>query len=179
VIAFTGGYHGLGYGALEVTGIRWFHEPFQQHLRDFTSTGFPILTAIDARLEGKRDTGWTDPVSRTVRALFGSHRGANRQTIRQRPIRCLVVEPCQGRGGEVVPPLDFLRMLRQVCDTYKILLMFDEIYTGFNRTGTLFASDRFGVYPDSSAWKRTLPQDSALGLRRAGRDDGRMATLSR
>jgi 4-aminobutyrate aminotransferase-like enzyme len=60
----------------------------------------------------------------------------------------MVVEPCQGRGGEVVPPLDFLRMLRQVCDTYKILLVFDEIYTGFNRTGALFASDLFGVYPD-------------------------------
>jgi 4-aminobutyrate aminotransferase-like enzyme len=60
----------------------------------------------------------------------------------------VVVEPCQGRGGEVVPPLDFLRMLRQVCDTYKILLVFDEIYTGFNRTGALFASDQFGVFPD-------------------------------
>ena len=70
------------------------------------------------------------------------------QAIRQRPIGCIVVEPCQGRGGEVVPPLDFLRMLRQLCDTYKILLVFDEIYTGFNRTGALFASDQFGVYPD-------------------------------
>ena len=59
-----------------------------------------------------------------------------------------MVEPCLGRGGEVVPPLDFLRMLRQLCDTYKILLVFDEIYTGFNRTGALFASDQFGVYPD-------------------------------
>jgi 4-aminobutyrate aminotransferase-like enzyme len=39
-------------------------------------------------------------------------------------------------------------MLRQVCDTYKILLVFDEIYTGFNRTGALFASDQFGVFPD-------------------------------
>lgn len=48
----------------------------------------------------------------------------------------------------MVPPLDFLRMLRQLCDTYKILLVFDEIYTGFNRTGALFASDQFGVYPD-------------------------------
>ena len=70
------------------------------------------------------------------------------QAIRQRPIGCIVVEPCQGRGGEVVPPLDFLRMLRQLCDAYKILLIFDEIYTGFNRTGALFASDLFGVYPD-------------------------------
>jgi 4-aminobutyrate aminotransferase-like enzyme len=60
----------------------------------------------------------------------------------------MLVEPCQGRGGEVIPPLDFLRMLRNLCDTYKILLVFDEIYTGFNRTGALFASDQFGVFPD-------------------------------
>ena len=50
VIAFTGGYHGLGYGALEVMGIRWFREPFQQHLRDFT-TWLPYPHCYRCRLE--------------------------------------------------------------------------------------------------------------------------------
>jgi 4-aminobutyrate aminotransferase-like enzyme len=44
--------------------------------------------------------------------------------------------------------LDFLRLLRSICDTYKILLIFDEIYTGFNRTGSLFACEQYGVSPD-------------------------------
>ena len=52
------------------------------------------------------------------------------------------------RGGELVPPLDFLRMLRAVCDTHRVLLILDEIYTGFNRTGALFACEHFGVVPD-------------------------------
>ena len=148
VIAFTGGYHGLGYGALEIMGIRWFREPFQQHLRDFT-TWLPYPHCYRCpfgRLEGYRLDGSRFPncASSCLEAIEDQIVLA----IRQRPIGCMVVEPCQGRGGEVVPPLDFLRMLRQVCDTYKILLIFDEIYTGFNRTGALFASDQFGVYPD-------------------------------
>ena len=58
------------------------------------------------------------------------------------------MEPIQGRGGEIVPPLDFLRLLRKICDTHKILLLLDEIYTGLNRTGALFACEHFGVVPD-------------------------------
>jgi 4-aminobutyrate aminotransferase-like enzyme len=58
------------------------------------------------------------------------------------------VEPMQGRGGCVVPPRDFLRLLRQICDEQKILLIADEILTGFNRTGALFACEHSGVVPD-------------------------------
>ena len=148
VIAFNGGYHGLGYGALEVMGIRWFREPFQQHLRDFT-TWLPYPHCYRCpfgRLEGYRLDGSRFP--NCASSCLGAIEDQIAQAVRQRPVGCIVVEPCQGRGGEVVPPLDFLRMLRQVCDTYKILLVFDEIYTGFNRTGALFASDQFGVFPD-------------------------------
>jgi 4-aminobutyrate aminotransferase-like enzyme len=69
-------------------------------------------------------------------------------TIRQREIGCIIVEPIQGRGGEIVPPRDFLRMLRHICDDEKLLLIVDEIYTGFNRTGKLFACEHFNIAPD-------------------------------
>ena len=148
VIAFTGGYHGLGYGALELMGIPWFRAPFQQHLRDFASwIPYPYCFRCPfGRTEGHRLHGSRFP--NCASSCLESIEDQIAQTIRQRPIGCMVLEPCQGRGGEVIPPLDFLRMLRSLCDTYKILLVFDEIYTGFNRTGTLFASDQYGVFPD-------------------------------
>src|ERR1700730_15666128 len=148
VIGFTGGYHGLGYGALEVIGIRWFREPFQQQLRDFaTLIPYPNCYRCPfGRSEGYRLDGSRFP--NCASSCLTAIEDQIVQTIRQRPIGCILVEPCQGRGGEVVPPLDFLRMLRQICDAYKILLVFDEIYTGFNRTGRLFASDQFAVFPD-------------------------------
>ena len=148
VIAFEGGYHGLGYGALELMGIPWFRQPFQQHLRDFTSwIPFPYCFRCPfGRTEGHRLHGSRFP--NCANSCLESIEDRIVRTVRQRPVGCMVVEPCLGRGGEVVPPLDFLRMLRKLCDTYKILLVFDEIYTGFNRTGALFASDQFGVFPD-------------------------------
>ena len=68
--------------------------------------------------------------------------------IRQREIGSIIVEPIQGRGGDIVPPRDFLRMLRHICDEEKLLLIVDEIYTGLNRTGKLFACDQFDIAPD-------------------------------
>ena len=147
-ICFSGGYHGLGYGALEVIGIRWFREPFVRQLRDFaTMIPYPNCYRCPfGRSEGYRLEGSRFP--NCASSCLAAIEDQIVQAIRNRQIGCILVEPCQGRGGEIVPPLDFLRMLRQICDTYKILLVFDEIYTGFNRTGTLFASDQFGVYPD-------------------------------
>jgi 4-aminobutyrate aminotransferase-like enzyme len=71
-----------------------------------------------------------------------------RAEIARREIGAILVEPIQGRGGEIVPPKDFLRLLRRICDEEKILLIADEIYTGFNRTGRLFACDHSDVVPD-------------------------------
>jgi 4-aminobutyrate aminotransferase-like enzyme len=148
VISFTSGYHGLGYGALEVMGIPFFRAPFEKQLRDYavqvpypSCFRCPFDQQGGYRLEGAR-------FPNCANACLESIEGRIVESIRQREIGCIVVEPCQGRGGEVVPPLDFLRLLREICNTYKILLVFDEIYTGFNRTGTLFACDQFGVYPD-------------------------------
>jgi 4-aminobutyrate aminotransferase-like enzyme len=60
----------------------------------------------------------------------------------------VIVEPIQGRGGIVVPPDDFLPKLRRFCDAHGLLLIFDEIYTGFCRTGRWFACEHWGVVPD-------------------------------
>ncbi len=69
----------------------------------------------------------------------------------------IMVEPIQGEGGVRVPPVSFLRGLRQLCDQHGLLLIFDEVQTGFARTGEMFAYQRTGVVPD------VMPLAKALG----------------
>jgi 4-aminobutyrate aminotransferase-like enzyme len=126
MVAFTGGYHGLGYGALNATHRPFFRAPFQSQLGRFGRFApFPKcaddLPPLRARLH---------------KMLAGQRCGA------------VVVEPIQARGGINVPPLDFLPMLRDLCDQHGALLILDEIYTGFGRTGKWFACEESGVMPD-------------------------------
>ena len=63
-------------------------------------------------------------------------------------VACIIVEPISGNGGNIVPPPDYFPRLRRLCDEHGILLIFDEVQTGFGRTGHMFAADHFGVRPD-------------------------------
>lgn len=119
-VAFEGAYHGLGLGALDATWRADFKRPFAARL--------PGLTAF-ARY------GDADDVLRAAGACPA-------------PVGCVLVEPVQGRGGERVPPEGFLRRLREICDARGWLLVADEVYTGFGRTGRLFACEHEGVVPD-------------------------------
>ena len=129
VLAFAGAYHGLSYGALEVCGIPKFRKPWNEQLRAATTfVRFP-----DPR-EPKSHERILDIVRKTLR--------------RDRKIGALIVEPIQGRAGVIVPPEGFLRGLRAACSETDTVLILDEIYTGFGRTGTMFACEREGVRPD-------------------------------
>ena len=148
VLAFTGGYHGLGLGALSTAGIPYFREPFRAQLKDFATLlpfphcyRCPFGVREDFRLEGR------DCPNCSSSCLELLHDELEK-LIPQREIGCILVEPVQGRGGCVVPPRDFLPLLRTVCDEHKILLIADEIFTGFNRTGALFACEHSSVVPD-------------------------------
>ena len=148
VISFEGGFHGLGFGALEVIGIPAFREPFQSQLARF-AVRLPYPNCFRCpfgRTEGFRLEG--NPFPNCSTSCLEELQKQVVTTLRQREIGCILVEPVQGRGGEVVPPRDFLRMLRHVCDDEKVLLILDEIYTGFNRTGKLFACEHFDIKPD-------------------------------
>jgi acetylornithine/succinyldiaminopimelate/putrescine aminotransferase len=81
----------------------------------------------------------------TVRLPFG---GEEIEHINSGDIGAVLVEPIQGRGGKVVPPPEFLPRLRKWCDDHGALLIFDEIYTGFLRSGKMFACEWDGVVPD-------------------------------
>jgi 4-aminobutyrate aminotransferase-like enzyme len=126
VIAFTGAYHGLGYGALNATHREFFRKPFQPQLREFARfVPFPTKAADLATVEFQ------------IRHL-----------IRREWIGAILVEPVQARGGINVPPPEFLPLLRKLCDEFNALLIADEIYTGFGRTGKWFASEHSGTTPD-------------------------------
>jgi 4-aminobutyrate aminotransferase-like enzyme len=127
VVAFGGGYHGLGYGSLLGAGIPWFREPFEGQ-----------LAAVTDRLPFPRE-GIAESLQ-TFRTALAAVDGAQ--------VAAVLVEPVQGRGGIVVPPAGFLAELRAWCDRHGVVLIFDEIYTGFFRTGKWFACERDGVVPD-------------------------------
>ena len=126
VIAFEGAYHGLGYGALAATHREHFRNPFKKQLSKFGHFApFPITAKELAETETQ------------LKALFKNH-----------PIGAMLVEPIQGRAGLRVPPAKFLRMLRSLCDQHDALLIYDEIYTGFGRTGEWFACEHSSSFPD-------------------------------
>jgi len=128
VIAFKGGYHGTGYGALNATHRAHFRAPFRDQLRQFGHfVGFPTAH---------------DPASLPM------VESEIRRVLRQREIGAILVEPIQVRGGINIPPKGFLKMLRRLCDDHKALLIADEIYTGFGRTGDWFACEHERVVPD-------------------------------
>jgi 4-aminobutyrate aminotransferase-like enzyme len=126
VIAFQGGYHGLGYGTLNTTHRDFFRGPFRLQLKEFGHfVQFPTraadLPVVETLMRRHFQRGWVGAV---------------------------LVEPIQARGGINVPPPGFLPLLRRLCDEHKALLVLDEIYTGFGRTGKWFACEHSGVIPD-------------------------------
>jgi 4-aminobutyrate aminotransferase-like enzyme len=131
VIAFEGAYHGLGYGALNATHRRHFRQPFQSQLGRFGHfVPYPGMGP-----QPKRRT--LQSVERRLRQIF-----------RREKIGAVLVEPIQARGGINLPPPEFLPLLRQLCDEYRALLVLDEIYTGFGRTGKWFACEHVRTIPD-------------------------------
>ncbi|HEV3089605.1 MAG TPA: aspartate aminotransferase family protein [Candidatus Elarobacter sp.] len=149
-LAFLGAYHGLSLGALEVAGIDKFRAPF-------------------APLVADRATFLPYPGAETTAE---SALGAVREALAREPeIGAVIAEPVQGRGGVIVPPQRWLRGLRAICDERGLLLILDEIYTGFGRTGTMFACEREAVVPDllcvGKALAGGVPLSATLGTARA------------
>ncbi|MBC7121619.1 MAG: aminotransferase class III-fold pyridoxal phosphate-dependent enzyme, partial [Candidatus Methanosuratus sp.] len=63
-------------------------------------------------------------------------------------VAAILIEPVQGEGGYIVPPVRYIKALKDLCEKNEILLIFDEVQTGFGRTGKMFATEHFGVVPD-------------------------------
>jgi 4-aminobutyrate aminotransferase/(S)-3-amino-2-methylpropionate transaminase len=149
VLAFTGAYHGLTYGALALTDRGHFRAPFADQLNPHVVRApFPAGPGADAdEALGAVDAALDGPGGEQVGAV--------------------IVEPIQGRGGIVEPPPGFLPGLAERCRARGILLIFDEIYTGCGRTGDWFAFEHEGVVPDllclGKSMSGALPISACLG----------------
>ena len=136
VIAFAGAYHGTGYGALNLTHREHFRLPFLRQLREF---GHFVSFPFD-------DSGPASPTETTL--ALDQVESQIQKRFRRSKIGAILVEPVQVRGGINIPPPAFLPMLRRLCDEHHALLILDEIYTGFGRTGKWFACEHSATEPD-------------------------------
>ena len=155
LISFTGAFHGRTYGAMSLTSSKVkqragfgpllpevYHVPYATCYRCDYGKSYPdcrlfCVSAIEDRLFGRE----VDP--RDVAALF--------------------VEPVLGEGGYVVPPPDYLRALRALCDKHGILLVCDEVQCGIGRTGKMFATHHAGIEPDILLTAKGLGSGMPIG----------------
>lgn len=138
VLRFSGGYHGLTYGALALTDGDHFRAPFAAQLGSVAvQAPYPYCYRCPIGLSFPScNIACFELIERVLDGPEGRDVGA------------VIVEPVQGRGGDVPAPLEWLRLLRDACDRRNLLLIADEIYTGFGRTGRWFACERAGIAPD-------------------------------
>jgi len=133
------GYHGVGFGGISVGGIAPNRDTFAAqllpHIDHLAHTHDPSRNAFS---RGRPAFGaeFADDLERIVRE-HGAH-----------TIAAVIVEPVAGSTGVLIPPVGYLERLRALCDQYGILLIFDEVITGFGRTGAAFGATTFGVRPD-------------------------------
>ena len=169
ILAFEGSYHGLTLGSLAVTGREDFRAPFRGRLHDRVAFApFPWDGGPAGRPDGDRSGRRGGPVS-TEAVLDEVERILSGSGPFDDPVGAVIVEPIQGRAGVRVPPPGFLSRLAELARSAGALLVFDEIFTGLGRTGTLFALDHEGVVPDLLCLGKALgggfPLSACLGPR--------------
>ncbi len=154
IIAFFGAFHGRTYGAVTLTASRAKYRvqmgpflPGVHHVR------YPYCFRLCSHGPGE-----PCPIAagQDLDLLFQT-------VVPPESVAAIVVEPIQGEGGYVVPPDGFLRKLREICDTHGILLVADEVQTGFGRSGRMFAVEHAGVVPDIMCVAKGLGNGLPIG----------------
>ena len=133
------GYHGVGFGGIAVGGIAGNRKHFGPSLSAVDHLRHPLDISRNAFSHGLPLHG-AELADEFEQRLLALHDPAT--------VAALIVEPVQGSTGVIIPPKGYLEKLRTICDNYGILLIFDEVITGFGRLGSAFAADYFGVIPD-------------------------------
>ncbi|MFZ9060181.1 MAG: aspartate aminotransferase family protein [Steroidobacteraceae bacterium] len=144
------GYHGVGFGGISVGGMvnnrKFFGAmlPSVDHL--------PATHSLQHNAFSRGLPAWGAHLADELERLVALHDASN--------IAAVIVEPIAGSTGVLIPPVGYLQKLRELCTRHGILLIFDEVITGFGRTGSPFAAQEFGVVPDMITCAKGLTNGS-------------------
>jgi beta-alanine--pyruvate transaminase len=132
------GYHGVGFGGISVGGM--------VNNRKFFGSLLPGVDHLRHTLDPEHNAfsrgvpEWGVHLAEDLERLVALHDAST--------IAAVIIEPVQGSAGVILPPKGYLQRIREICDRHGILLIFDEVITGFGRLGTPFGADYFEVTPD-------------------------------
>ncbi len=137
VICFDGAFHGRSLMAMSLTSKT---HPYKAGFGPFAAEVYraPYPNAVE--FGGDAEAAGAAALER-LRGMFNTHVAAE-------TVAAIIIEPVQGEGGFLVPPASFLAGLREIADEHGMVLIFDEVQSGMGRTGTLWATEQFGVEPD-------------------------------
>src|SRR5437773_3625887 len=137
IISLEHGYHGATVAGMSATGMPEYARMFQPRLPEFLHVPSPYPYRCDFARSGE------GPGAAAARLLEETIRREGPETV-----AAFIAEPIQGVGGVIVPPDDYFRQVREVCDRHDVLLIADEVITGFGRTGKWFGLMHWGIEPD-------------------------------
>ena len=148
MIGFEGGFHGRTLLSLSLTSKT---HPYKAGLGPFAPEVYRVPFPNDYR-----GPDWETALAALERALVTQ--------VAAETVAAIVIEPVQGEGGFVVAPREFMDGVRRICDEHGIVMVVDEVQTGFGRTGKLFAIEHYGIEPDLI----TVAKSIAMGLPLSG-----------
>lgn len=155
LIAFQGSFHGRTYGAMSLTSSKVKQHA---HFGPMLPEVYHMPYCYQYRCQYCKDQPGCiqGPVKAIEHDLF-------QRQIDPTDVAAIFVEPIQGEGGYVIPPVGFLRALRELCDKYGILLVADEVQSGVGRTGKMWACDWEGIEPDILVTAKGLASGMPIG----------------
>ena len=155
------GYHGVGFGGISVGGMVDNRKLFGALLAGVDHLPHTYNREQQAFTKGEPE--WGAHLADELERIVALHDAST--------IAAVIVEPMAGSTGVLPPPKGYLKRLREICDKYGILLIFDEVITGFGRLGDAFAAERYGVMPDMITFAKgvtsgTVPMGGVIARKR-------------
>ena len=156
IIAFYGAFHGRTYASMSLTASKPIHRKYFSPMMP-NVIHVPYPHPVHCPFKAK------DPEECGQYALEFIEEWVFKRLVSPDEVAAVLIEPIQGEGGYVVPPLGFMQGLRKLTKEHGILLAVDEVQTGFGRTGRWFAVEHFGVEPDIIATAKAIASGLPMG----------------
>lgn len=144
VISRIWGYHGVTLAAMSATGISSYWPMFEPRVPGFIHIPGPYPYRYEAPAGVSQGIAAANELEKAILA------------VGQDNVAMFIAEPVQGAGGVIVPQDDYFARIREICDKYEVLLVADEVITGFGRTGKMFALDHWNVKPDMIQFAKAI-----------------------